>query len=325
MAERSIGMTTGTGDGDVGGYASNRMVSFFNKAMGNGVLQTGSNFAVTGTGTSSLVISDGALINNGFFFENTSSLTLAMTGVANGVYYLVCRVNDTASAVSVIRSEGTGATTTTIAPRTVRLCLVTTASYSTSTDVLLLGITVTGALFTITDNSVWTWAVGQGITNTVSSAIYQPSISVATTGGTWVTQTSTSGSTFLNTNTTIMNAKYATSSGTGPRIYIYKSGVYLIQWYVKWDANTTGIRRAGIPTATANAGVPAFESASTYNVFTAASINDTATGVPIQQGTAMVSAVVTGAYDAKYFALGYDQNSGTTRTSSESYLRVTKL
>jgi len=265
------------------------------------------------------------LINNGFFFENTSSLTLSMTGVANGVYYLVCRVNDTASAVSVIRSEGTGATTTTIAPRTVRLCLVTTASYSTSTDVLLLGITVTGALFTITDNSVWTWAVGQGITNTVSSAIYQPSISVATTAGTWVTQTSTSGSTFLNTNTTIMNAKYATSSGTGPRIYIYKSGVYLIQWYVKWDANTTGSRRAGIATATAIAGVPTFESATTYNAFTAASINDTATGVPIQQGTAMVSAVVTGAYDAKYFALAYDQNSGTTRTSSESYLRVTKL
>lgn len=322
MAERSIGMTTGTGDGDVGGYASSRMVNFFNKAMGNGVLQVGSNLAVTGTGTASLAISDGALINNGFFFENTSSLTLAIAGVANGVYYLVSRVNDTGSAVTVIRSEGTGATTTTIAPRTVRLCLVTTASYSTATDVLLFGVTVTGGLFTITDNSVWTWALGQGLTNTVSSAIYHPSLVVPTSAGSWYTWSTGAGSTYLNTNTTVMNAKTVSSQ---PRINIYKSGVYLVQWYVKWDANTTGIRRAGIGAATAIAGVPAFEASSTYNVFTAASINDTQQGVPIQQGTAMVSAVVTGAIDTKYFALNADQNSGTSRTIAEAYLRVTKL
>lgn len=145
MAEQSIGMTTGAGDGVIGGYTNTRMTAKDYKSIGNGILLTGDVCAVTGQGTSTINIAAGAIMNNGFFYENTTALTISVSGVGSNTYFLVNRVNDTGSAVTVVMASG-GATT--IAARTVRCALVTQASYNTLTDIMMATVTVSGGIAT---------------------------------------------------------------------------------------------------------------------------------------------------------------------------------
>lgn len=242
MAERSIGMTTGDGDGTVGGYDSDRMVNFWQKSLGNGILFTGNKFNVSGTGTANLVVATGACVNNGFFYENTAPLTLVLTGVANGTYYLVVRLNNTASAVSVVRSEGTGATTTTIAARTCRLALVTTASYDTTTDVRISNVLVSAGVMT-----TFSYITQQVFAQTAQLPIQVYSyISAASTTVPTATNTQFVANSSYNTDTRVINMG---STAGNPSISIIEPGTFLWEIIVDWGANTTGSRTVQIATA----------------------------------------------------------------------------
>jgi len=109
MAEQSIGMATGTGaaygDGNVGsGYASSRMTAMETKTLSDGVLQVGGKLAMTGVGTGTLTIADGAAVVAGYFYENTSSAGIVISSLANATYNVVILLNNTAGSITVSRS-----------------------------------------------------------------------------------------------------------------------------------------------------------------------------------------------------------------------------
>jgi len=94
MAEQSIGMATGTGasfgDGNVGsGYASSRLTAMETKTLSDGVLQVGSEMAMSGTGSATLAIADGAAVVGGYFYENTTSSSINISTLANATYNVV--------------------------------------------------------------------------------------------------------------------------------------------------------------------------------------------------------------------------------------------
>jgi len=268
MAERSIGMTTGDGDGTAGGYDSDRMINFWQKSLGNGILLSGNKFNVSGTATANLVVATGACVNNGFFYENTAPLTLVLTGVANGTYFLVVRLNNTASAVTVIRTEGTGATTTTIAARTCRLALVTTASYDTTTDIRIANIFVTGGVLT---SSFYVYRQVLAQTAQLPVQVYSY-ISAASTTVPTATATQFVANSSYNTDTRVLNLG---STAGNPSISITEPGTYLWDIIVDWAANTTGSRTVQLTTAVAAVPIETFQQS--YNAL--ASLNPQLGGV----------------------------------------------
>jgi hypothetical protein len=235
--ERSIGITTGLGDGDAGGYSSDRMTSMFSKTMGNGILLVGDKFEIGGNGTATLTVGTGAAVNNGFFYESTTSVSLSMTGVANGTHYLVVRVNNTASTVTVLRSEGTGATTTTIAPYTCRLALVTSASYLATTDTLIAQVSlVSGFITSYTHIGRQQLALTEQVPTTVSAlfAFVNTAVTTAT-----LTQPLLSGS---PSTTDARFISFTGTSGAVPGLSILEPGDYLWDVTLIWDTNTVGAR-----------------------------------------------------------------------------------
>lgn len=126
MAEQSIGMTSGSGDGVAGGYTSGRMTQMELKTLSNGQLLYTNNgsdqpFALSGVGTSTLSIGDGNAMVAGWFYENTTAVTIGLSGAAT-TYYLVVAVNNSASPLAVFRAVGGGST---IPAYSVRLAVVT--------------------------------------------------------------------------------------------------------------------------------------------------------------------------------------------------------
>jgi hypothetical protein len=268
MAERSIGMTTGEGDGTAGGYDSDRMVNFWQKSLGNGILLSGNKFNVSGTGTANLTVATGACVNNGFFYENTTPLTLVLTGVANGTYFLVVRLNNTASAITVVRAEGTGASTTTVAARTCRLALVTTASYDTTTDIRIASALVTGGVLT-SFSYIYRQVLAQ--TAQLPAQVYSY-ISAATTAVPTATATQFVANSSFNTDTRVLNLG---STAGNPSISIIEPGSYLWDIIVDWGTNTTGSRAVQI--ATAVTATPAETFQQSYTALS--SLNPQTTGV----------------------------------------------
>jgi hypothetical protein len=132
MAEQSIGWaTTGTGDGVSGGYNEARMASMMQSQFGNGVLFTGNRFQRT-WGANTVTVQTGACVIDGYFYENTSNVTINMTSGASGTYYLVVYINtnavDSACHANVTANNPTA---TTIGAKTVRLAIVTSTAYAT--------------------------------------------------------------------------------------------------------------------------------------------------------------------------------------------------
>lgn len=242
--EQSFGMTTGTGDGTVGGYSSARVVSMFAGMLSrtNGVfVKRTKSPTVSGLSTTNLTIGTYSCINQGFYYEG-SGVILTMVGVAAGTYYLVNRVNNTASAVTVIRSEGTGATTTTIAARTVRTALITTANYSSATDIILATITInSSASITAIDESSREWTTNPTLPYTEYIANGGMSGTVANV--TEVAAPMTGG--FTSSTQDLITAN---SAG---EYVVKRGGVYLFTASMTWDTNTTGSRwmRFGQPLA----------------------------------------------------------------------------
>jgi len=149
MAEQSIGMATGTGaaygDGNVGsGYASSRLTAMETKTLSDGVLQVGNEMAMSGTGSATLAIADGAAVVGGYFYENTTSSSINISTLANATYNVVVIVNGTAGSLTVSRSVAG----TTVGTYSVRLAVATNAQLSGQTYVTLGTVTVSGASIT---------------------------------------------------------------------------------------------------------------------------------------------------------------------------------
>lgn len=295
--EQSFGMTTGTGDGTVGGYSSARVTSMFANTFSrtNGVFtDTAAVGTITGLSTSTLAVGAYTCINQGFYYEG-SGVTLTMVGVGAGVYYLVNRVNNTGSAVAVTRSEGTGATTTTIAPRTVRTALITTATYSNTTDIILATITVNAsAVITVIDETSREWASNPTLSTTE-----------------YATTTNSSGSGYASgnelvavANGTITNSLMGTITvTTGGTYRVAKSGLYLFTANLAWDTNVTGsriMRFSGSPIGTGGTAASLLDPGSTGGLIPANTV---------VQGYSWQGALVANTN----YTLRLYQNSGTAR------------
>lgn len=239
MAEQSIGMATGTGaaygDGNVGaGYDTARMIAMETKTLNDGVLQVGNDFAMSGSGTGTLTIQDGAAIVGGYFYENTSSSAIVISTLANATYNVVIFVNSTAGSLTVSRSVAG----TTVGTYSVRLAVATSAQLTGRVYVQLGTITVAGAVISAISQSY-------AMYGTTSQLPYQ---SYATMSG---------GSATLTTaNTTYDITGYSSSSVTGDNIFsvntttgeitVRRIGLYLVTAYGVFSTGTTGNRLLGI-------------------------------------------------------------------------------
>jgi hypothetical protein len=237
MAEQSIGMATGTGagfgDGNVGsGYASSRMTAMETKTLSDGVLQVGNLFAMTGIGTGTLTIADGAAVVGGYFYENTSSAAIVISTLANATYNVVILVNNTAGSITVSRSVA-GTTVTTYS---VRLAVATAAQLVGQTYVQLGTVQVSGAVIaasgivhnydmygTTTQLPYQSYATMSGGTATLTTA----STNYDVTG---YSSQSVTGDNIFSTNTT-----------TG-EITVQRTGLYLATYTGDFSTGTTGFR-----------------------------------------------------------------------------------
>ena len=257
MAEQSIGMTTGSGDGTVGGYVNTRMTEKDLYQIGNGLLsESGAN--LSGVGTSTLQIFPVQINVNGYFYVNTSTLSIDASSVVSGTYYLVCKVNDTAAAVSVIRS----ATGTTIPLRSVRLCLITTASAGAN-DLILSTVVVSGGL--ISSASLMgtaphsSWAESR----TLNVVEYANKLDTSTTA--------------VIANTPLSLSTSGTSSSrnviTLNPITLRFEGWYTVSGYIKWRSTEAGYRTINIT----HTNLPTYEQSNTKDSLQGAS------GTPVFQ------------------------------------------
>jgi len=240
MAEQSIGFATGSGtsfgDGNVGtGYDTARMTAMETKTLSDGVLQVGNDFAMSGIGTATLTIQDGAAIVGGYFYENTSSSAINISTL-NGTYNVVIFVNSTSGPLTVSRSVAG----TTVGTNSVRLAVATNAQLTGRVYLQLGTVTVTGAVI-----------AAAGITpsyamyGTTSQLPYQSYATMS--GGT---------ATLTTANTTYDITGYSSPSVTGDNIFsvntttgeitVRRIGLYLVSAYGVFSTGTTGNRLLGI-------------------------------------------------------------------------------
>ena len=234
MPEQSVGMTTGTGDGTVGGYLNTRMTAKDLASIGAGIFSNQP--SVTGTGTSTLTIGVCSISVQGYFYQNNSALTINVSTVSSGDYFLVCRVNDTAGSVTVVRS----AAGTTIGLRSVRLCLVN--NYSVNTDIKVCSVRISGGVISIIQ---FGQDFGPGLSTTevaVSTAVSKSDFATLTRT---TTQTITSGSDGKIDFTSLITG----SSGVFYTVDIYPgeilmmAGAYMISIEVDYPVGATGYRQ----------------------------------------------------------------------------------
>jgi hypothetical protein len=128
MAEQSIGMASGAGDGTVGGYTADRMRDMELRTFNEGLLCNNDGtqaFTMGGATTNALTIGAGNAVVNGWFYQNTTSASISVaTGVPNATYSLVIVANNSAATPTV---QKTVAGTAVIPAYSVRLALATAA------------------------------------------------------------------------------------------------------------------------------------------------------------------------------------------------------
>ena len=239
MAEQSIGMATGTGaafgDGNVGsGYASSRMTAMETKTLSDGVLQVGGELAMTGVGTGTLTISDGAAVVGGYFYENTSSAAIVISTLANATYNVVILLNNTAGSITVSRSVA-GTTVTTYS---VRLAVATAAQLVGQTYITLGTVQVAGAVVAAS-GIVHNYAMY----GTTTQLPYQ---SYATMSG--------GSATLTNVNTQYDVVSFSASAVSSDNIFsvntttgvitVRRAGFYIIAYSGQYGTGTTGQRNA---------------------------------------------------------------------------------
>jgi hypothetical protein len=241
MAEQSIGMATGTGaaygDGNVGaGYDTARMIAMETKTLNDGVLQVGNVFTMSGVGTGTLTIQDGAAVVGGYFYENTSSSSIVISTLANATYNVVIFVNSTAGSLTVSRSVAG----TTVGTYSVRLAVATAAQLIGRVYVQLGTIQVAGAVIAAS-GIVQDYAMY----GTTSQLPYQ---AYATMSG--------GSATVTTANVTYDVAGYSSPSVTGDNVFsvntttgeitVRRIGLYLVSSYGVFGSGTTGNRLFGI-------------------------------------------------------------------------------
>ena len=241
MAEQSIGFATGTGasfgDGNVGaGYDTARMIAMETKTLNDGVLQVGNDFAMSGSGTATLTIQDGAAVVGGYFYENTSSSAINISTLANATYNVVIFVNSTSGSLTVSRSVAG----TTVGTYSVRLAVATNAQLTGRVYVQLGTVQVAGAVIAAS-GIVQSYAMY----GTTSQLPYQ---SYATM--------SSGTATLTTANTTYDITGYSSPSVTGDNIFsvntttgeitVRRIGLYLVSAYGVFSTGTTGNRLLGV-------------------------------------------------------------------------------
>jgi len=234
MAEQSLGWaTTGTGDGVAGGYNESRMTSMQANSFGAGILFTGNRFQRSWT-TTSITVDTGACMVNGYFYENTSSVTINLASGTAGTYYLVVYLNTNATTTACVSNvAANNPSTTTIGAKTTRLAIVTSAAYASPPS---------GTVFIPLHQITWS---GTAITNVIDFrqfiAPVTPSLSVIRmlkSSGLTVT-TGTSGTDVSGySNKWQMTDGLMTADVSTGVITLNAPGVYLVDFAVVWPTNT---------------------------------------------------------------------------------------
>lgn len=239
MAEQSIGMTTGLGDGTAGGYTADRMRDMELRTFNTGMfMNTDGTLSCTmsGSGSSTLTIGIGNAIVSGWFYQNTTAATISVsTGVSNGNYSLVIVANNTAGTAAVTK---TVAGVATVPAYTVRLALATSAQLSSLTYVSVGTCTVTGGVLS---------ALNYDESSLVTSLALPYQSYQYMSGG---TATLTTTSTYYGVGT------YSSQAATGDNIFsqdassgvvtINRAGLYNISAYCIFAASTTSYKRLAI-------------------------------------------------------------------------------
>jgi len=240
--ERSLGWATGVASTDgATTYNSDRMSAFERAGLGTGVLLTGSYLAMSGTGTTTLTIADGAAIVGGYFYESNGSVTIA-TSTLGSVTYNVVIIANTAAGNQTVTANGAG--TTTVVPAVTRIALVTAAQLTTitasitTTNFVTLGTITTsaGTISAITPYYPYTSARQQKNTQYCTANGGTVSMPLASTVYDIVGYSSSANSS---------DGSMTVTTGTGA-FSLGISGVYQIDFEITFDTNTTGNRLASV-------------------------------------------------------------------------------
>ena len=236
MAEQSIGMSTGLGDGTAGGYTADRMRDMEARTFGDGIFlnSDGSQpFAMTGSGTSTLTIGIGNANVAGFFYQNTTSATISVaTGVSNATYYLIIVANNSASTAAVTK---TVAGVATVPAYTVRLALASAAQLGALTYQSIGTCVVTGGVlsaFTYDENELMSTLL----------VPYQTGVYMNSGVATLTTASTVYDVTTYTLVTSNSDGIFSTNTTTGV-ITVNRTGWYDIIGQGRFNAGTTSWRR----------------------------------------------------------------------------------
>jgi hypothetical protein len=217
------------------------MSAFERAGLGTGVLLTGSYLAMSGTGTTTLTIADGAAIVGGYFYESNGSVTIA-TSTLGSVTYNVVIIANTAAGNQTVTANG--AATGTVVPAVTRIALVTagqlttiTASITTTNFVTLGTITTSaGTISAITPYYPYASARQQKNTQYCTANGGTVSMPLASTVYDIVGYSSSANSS---------DGSMTVTTGTGA-FNLGISGVYQIDFEITFDTNATGNRLASV-------------------------------------------------------------------------------
>jgi len=242
MPEQSIGMATGNGvaygDGNFagGGYPNTRMIAMETKTLSDGVLQTGSRLTMSGSGTGTLNIADGAAIVGGYFYENTTSSSIVVSSLANATYNVVVLVNATAGSITASRTVAG----TTVGTYSLRLAVASnlilsnwnTAGY---TYLKLGSATISGGVITTIQQEVW------NIYGATTQFAYQ-AYATMSGGSATLTTANTQYDQAGYGAATITSDAIFTANNTLGTITVWNPGIYLVTGFTVFASVTTGSR-----------------------------------------------------------------------------------
>lgn len=300
--ERSLGWNTSTTNDGASAYDSARMIAMELKTLGNGTLVTGGNLAISGA-SSTLTIQDGAAMIKGYFYETTSASTIS-TSALNGTYTLALIVNEQGTGASYTVAQS-AAGTTTVLDRTVRMALATNTQLSTigTANYIAYGLVVVGATGLITSvTSYLPYAVTRQFPNTQFMKAQGGTVAL-TNAATYYDLANYSN----NTPSTDGTITFSNSTGA---ITITVSGVYNFSFYMKYDSNTTGTRKALIRNLDFD-----------FSLMSAAVLP--LAGESVYQNSVTIPITVTPGTPKVYYLQAWASNSG--RSVNDSFLYVTRV
>lgn len=295
MAERSLFWpTTGTGDGDAGGYSNTRLRDIWQNVLGDGVLRVSTQTLLAQVTGSNVQISAGTALVKGYLYENTATTTIPVSTLGTGTFGLYVIANESASAITVSRT----ASGTTIDPNTVRLAL--NATTPTQPYIQLATVTISGGLTTGITKQANRWSYSRGVTRdtSITESALTASITIPNNALTTV-----------NTNLTVVEGDYVIPSASTGTFTVNQAGVYHVTVEVDWDTNTTGIRQIVVAVGATPTNYTAQLTAASFITATA---------------TTQWHNVILTLSSVGYFQVKLLQNSGAVRTVSECKVKVAR-